>query len=90
MGSARGVLVNVGVLRGEVKGGVGVDVRVAPSCASAAGSGAPPDAVQANSRARPASAASANAAPPPAFLGPFDQLSIHEFPIVIGAAVVVK
>ncbi len=68
VGRGGGVLVNVGVPRGDVKGGRGVDVDVlvAPSWARAAGSGAPPDAVQASSRARPASAASANAAPPPA------------------------
>ena len=71
VGRGGGVLVNVGVLRGDVKGGVAVDVRVAPSCASAAGSGVSPDAVQASRRARPASATSANAAPPP--LAPFDQ-----------------
>lgn len=76
VGRGGGVLVNVGVLRGDVKGGSGVDVDVlvAPSCASAAGSGAPPHAVQASSRARPASAASANA--PPAS-SPFDQLWVH-------------
>ena len=75
VGRGGGAAVTVGVPRGDVKGGPGVDVLVAPSCASAAGSGAPPDAVQTNSRARPASAASANAPPPP--LAPFDQLWVH-------------